>query len=96
MYTQSVSSLVGSVAFSCGSVFKQARGTFIYRAIHFGGRGDGILSHNISSHRPLVGPGVLACATPGGGRSEAGHCLHLPEYLFHFYGFFITLNMTPQ
>ena len=23
------------------------------------------------------GPGVLACATGGGGRSEAGHCFHL-------------------
>ena len=23
------------------------------------------------------GPGVLACATRGGGRSEAGHCFHL-------------------
>ena len=22
-------------------------------------------------------PGVLACATRGGGRSEAGHCFHL-------------------
>ena len=27
------------------------------------------------------GPGVLACATRGGGRSEAGHCFHL---LFSF------------
>ena len=24
----------------------------------------------------LFGPGVLACATRGGGRSEAGHCFH--------------------
>ena len=24
----------------------------------------------------VIGPGVLACATCGGGRSEAGHCFH--------------------
>ena len=30
----------------------------------------------------LIGPGVLACATRGGGRSEAGHCFHL---LFSFF-----------
>ena len=25
------------------------------------------------------GPGVLACATRGGGRTEAGHCFHLED-----------------
>ena len=36
-------------------------------------------THAILSY---FGPGVLACATRGGGRSEAGHCFHL---LFSFF-----------
>ena len=38
----------------------------------------------------LIGPGVLACATRGGGRSEAGHCFHLlfSFFLFLFFFFF--------
>ena len=35
-----------------------------------------------------IGPGVLACATRGGGRSEAGHCFHL---LFSSSSFFLFL-----
>ena len=43
------------------------------------------------SHRmQFVGPGVLACATRGGGRSEAGRCFHLliPPFFF-FFSFFL-------
>ena len=29
-----------------------------------------------------IGPGVLACATRGGGRSVAGHCFHLLFFFF--------------
>ena len=39
------------------------------------------------------GPGVLACATRGGGRSEAGHCFHLlfsSFFLFLFSFFFFS------
>ena len=32
----------------------------------------------------FIGPGVLACATRGGGRSEAGHCFHLLYFFFLF------------
>ena len=40
-------------------------------------------------HVAFFGPGVLACATRGGGRSEAGHCFHL---LFSFFlSFFFLL-----
>ena len=37
----------------------------------------------------FVGPGVLACATRGSGRSEAGHCFHL--LFFFFFSFFFFL-----
>ena len=37
----------------------------------------------------FFGPGVLACATRGSGRSEAGHCFHLLFFLFSF--FFLRL-----
>ena len=41
-----------------------------------------------------IGPGVLACATRGGGRSEAGHCFHLlfsfSFFLFFFFFFFFS------
>ena len=40
-----------------------------------------------------IGPGVLACATRGGGRSEAGHCFHL---LFSFFFFFLLFSPTPS
>ena len=35
-----------------------------------------IFSHGQMQYN-FFGPGVLACATRGGGRSEAGHCFHL-------------------
>ena len=35
----------------------------------------------------LIGPGVLACATRGGGRSEAGNCFHLLFSSFFFFSF---------
>ena len=39
----------------------------------------------ISSFGPKkIGPDVLACATRGGGRSEAGHCFHLLFFSFFF------------
>ena len=40
---------------------------------------------------PSIGPGVLACATRGGGRSEAGHCFHLlfSSSFFFFSSFFL-------
>ena len=37
---------------------------------------------------PLFGPGVLACATRGGGRSEAGHRFHLLFFLLFFFSAF--------
>ena len=38
-------------------------------------------------------PGVLACATRGGGRSEAGHCFHLLfSFSFFFSPFFFFLR----
>ena len=40
----------------------------------------------------VFGPGVLACATHGGGRSEAGHCFHL---LFSFFFFFSAFYFSP-
>ena len=36
-----------------------------------------------------IGPGVLASATHGGGRSEAGHCFHL-FYFFFFSAFYFS------
>ena len=41
----------------------------------------------------IFGPGVLACATRGGGRSEAGHCFHL---LFSSSSFFFLLFSPPS
>ena len=38
-----------------------------------------------------IGPGVLACATRGGGRSAAGHCFHL---LFFFFFFFFSSSFS--
>ena len=35
---------------------------------------------NIFFGQTNFGPGVLACATRGGGRSEAGHCFHLLSF----------------
>ena len=35
----------------------------------------------------VIGPGVLACATRGGGQSEAGHCFHLLFLSFFSYAF---------
>ena len=40
---------------------------------------------------PIFGPGVLACATRGGGRSEAGHCFHLLFSSFSSFSFFFFL-----
>ena len=40
------------------------------------------------------GPGVLACATRGGGRSEAGHCFHLLSFFFLF-SFFYAFCFSP-
>ena len=54
-------------------------------------RDSGVFLNTVTScltrHFP-VGPGVLACATHGGGRSEAGHCFHL---LFSSFFFFFLL-----
>ena len=36
------------------------------------------------------GPGMLECATRGGGRSEAGHCFHI---LFSFFFFLLLLRL---
>ena len=41
----------------------------------------------------IVGPGVLACATRGGGRSEAGHCFHLLFSFFLSFFFFFLLRL---
>ena len=42
----------------------------------------------------VFGPGVLACATRGGGRSEAGHCFHLLfSFFFFFFFFFFFLRL---
>ena len=41
-----------------------------------------------------IGPGVLARATRGGGRSEAGHCFHLLFSLFFFFLFLRLLLFT--
>ena len=44
----------------------------------------------------LVGPGVLACATRGGGRSKAGHCFHLLfSFSFFFFFFFSAFYFSP-
>ena len=40
------------------------------------------------------GPGVLACATRGGGQSEAGHCFHL-LFSFFFFFFFYASCFSP-
>ena len=47
-----------------------------------------LLDHYFS----CIGPGVLACATRGGGRSEAGHCFHLlfSFFLSFFYAFYFS------
>ena len=44
------------------------------------------------SKKIKIGPGVLACATRGGGRSEAGHCFHL---LFFFFFFLFSSSSSP-
>ena len=44
-------------------------------------------------HITHVGPGVLACATRGGGRSEAGHCFHL-LFSSSFFFFFLSPPST--
>ena len=51
-----------------------------------------VLSNKLDN---FVGPGVLACATRGGGRSEAGHCFHLLFSFFSFFSFFFLLS-TPS
>ena len=43
----------------------------------------------------LRAPCVLACATRGGGRSEAGHCFHLLFFFFFFLFFFYTFCFSP-
>ena len=40
----------------------------------------------------FIGPGVLAYATCGGGRSEAGYCFHLLFFFFFFYAFWFSLT----
>ena len=47
------------------------------------------LDTNLANMWHIISPGVLACATRGGGRSEAGHCFHL---LF-FFSFFFLLRL---
>ena len=42
----------------------------------------------------FFGPDVLACATRGGGRSEAGHCFHLLKPFFFFLSFY-TFCFSP-
>ena len=46
-----------------------------------GGKLPSVGNNNIMAIQSLgkliIGPGVLACATHGGGQSEAGHCFHL-------------------
>ena len=44
----------------------------------------------------FIGPGVLACATRGGGRSEAGHCFHLLfSFFLSFFFFFSAFYFSP-
>ena len=54
----------------------------------FGGPQEQLSCGEVNFH--FIGPGVLACATHGCGRSEAGHCFHLLSFFFlSFYAFLL-------
>ena len=53
-----------------------------------------IIKPSLDPWKTNIGPGVLACATRGGGRSEAGHCFHLLSFFFLFFLFLRLLLFT--